>query len=56
MELNATIFSGSGSADNNVVNQTTVVVPKYLSYTFLCIVLISIPVVIVPALCGPLSL
>ena len=49
MALNTTIFSGSGSADD-VVNQTAATVPEYLSYTMLCIVLMSIPVVIVPAL------
>ena len=49
MALNTTIFSGSGSADN-VVNQTAATVPEYLSYTMLCIMLMSIPVVIVPAL------
>ena len=49
MALNTTIFSGSGSPDN-VVNQTAATVPEYLSYTMLCIVLMSIPVVIVPAL------
>ena len=49
MALNTTIFSDSGSVDN-VVNQTAATVPEYLSYTVLCIVLMSIPVVIVPAL------
>ena len=49
MALNTTIFIGSGSA-NNVVNQTSATVPEYLSYALLCIVLISIPVVVVPAL------
>ena len=49
MALNTTIFSGSGSADD-VANQTAATVPEYLSYTVLCITLISIPVVIVPAL------
>ena len=49
MVLNATIFSGSGS-DDNVANQSATAVPEYLSYTFLCIMLMSIPVVIVPAL------
>ena len=47
--LNTTIFSGSGSPDN-VVNQTAAMVPEYLSYATLRIVLMSIPVVIVPAL------
>ena len=49
MALNTTILSGSGSPDN-VANQTAATVPEYLSYTMLCIVLMSIPVVIVPAL------
>ena len=49
MAMNTTIFSGSGSADN-VANQIAVTVPEYLSYTLVCIVLMSIPVVIVPAL------
>ena len=49
MALNTTIFSVSGSADD-VVNQTAATVPEYLSYTMLCIVLMSIPLVIVPAL------
>ena len=52
MALNTAIFSGSGSPDN-VVNQTAATaaaVPEYLSYAMLCIVLMSIPVVIVPAL------
>ena len=49
MALNTTIFSGSGSADD-VANQTVATVTEYLSYTMLCIVLMSIPVVIVPAL------
>ena len=49
MALNTTIFSGSGSADD-VANQTAATVPEYLSYILLCIVLMSIPVVIVPAL------
>ena len=49
MALNITIFSGSGSADD-VDNQTAATVPEYLSYTVLCIALMSIPVVIVPAL------
>ena len=51
MTLNTTIFSGLGSADD-VVNQTATTVPEHLSYAFLCIVLMSIPVVIVPALCA----
>ena len=49
MALNTTIFSGSGSADN-VANPTAEMVPECLSYAFLCIVLMSVPVVIVPAL------
>ena len=49
MELNTTIFSGSGSSDN-VVNQTAATVPEYLSYVLVCIVFMGIPVVIVPAL------
>ena len=49
MASNTTIFSGSGSADN-VVDQTTTVLPEYLSYLMLFVVLMSIPVVIVPAL------
>ena len=49
MALNPTIFSDSGSADN-VVNQTAASVPEYLSYTLLCIVSTSSPVVIVLAL------
>ena len=49
MELNTTIFSGLGSGDN-VVDQTTTVVPKYLSYTMVFGVLLSIPSIIVPAL------
>ena len=49
MALNTTILSGSGSPDN-VANKTAATVPEYLSYTVLCITLMSIPVVIVPAL------
>ena len=49
MASNTTIFSGSGSADN-VVDQTTTVLPEYLSYLMLFVVLMSIPVVIIPAL------
>ena len=48
MASNTTIFSGSGSADN-VVDQTTTVLPEYLSYIMLFVVLMSIPVVIIPA-------
>ena len=49
MELNTTIFSGSGSADN-IVDQTTTVVPKYISYAMVFSVLLSIPLAIIPAL------
>ena len=49
MALNTTIFSGSGSADNEV-DQTASEVPEYLSYIILLVVSMSIPVVIVPAL------
>ena len=49
MASNMSIYIGSGSADN-VVDQTTTVLPEYLSYIMLFIVLMSIPVVIVPAL------
>ena len=49
MALNMTMFSGSGSADG-VVEQTAMVVPKYVSYTMLFIDSMSIPVVIVPSL------
>ena len=49
MALNITIFSGSGSADNEV-EQAASEVPEYASYALLCINLLSIPVVIVPAL------
>ena len=48
MELNTTIFSGSGSADS-VVDQATAVVPEYFSYVMLFFVLLSIPAVIVPS-------
>ena len=48
MELNTTIFSGSESTDN-VVNQTVAEVPEYLSYALLCLMSMSIPAVIVPA-------
>ena len=47
--MNTTVFSGSGSAENEV-NQTAVAVPEYVSYIKLCMLSISIPVVIVPAL------
>ena len=49
MALNITIFSDSESVDNEV-EQTTTAVPEYLSYTTLCVVALSIPMVIVPAL------
>ena len=49
MASNTTIFSGSGSADI-VVDQTTTVIPEYLSFAMLFVALMSIPVVIVPAL------
>ena len=49
MALNMTIFSGSGSADS-VIEQTTTVVPEYVSYTMLFVVSVSIPVVIDPSL------
>ena len=49
MELNTTIFSGSGYVDD-VVNQTAATIPEYLSYIYLCSTLMGIPVVIVPAL------
>ena len=48
MALNITIFSGSGF-DDNVVDQASSEVPEYVSYAMLCVVLLSIPVVIVPA-------
>ena len=49
MVLNTTIFSGSGSTENEM-DQTAVAVPEYLTYIKLCIMLFSIPVVIVPVL------
>ena len=49
MARNTTIFIGSGSPDN-VVDQPTAAVPEYLSYIKLCMLLFSIPVVIVPGL------
>ena len=48
MALNITIFSGSGF-DDNVVDQASSEVPEYVSYVMLCVLLLSIPVVIVPA-------
>ena len=48
MALNATIFSGSGSADNEV-EQAASGIPEYVSYALLCVYLLSIPMVIVPA-------
>ena len=50
MALNITIFSGSGSADNEAEQAAVSEVPAYASYAFLCVNLLSIPVVIVPAL------
>ena len=49
MASNITIFSGSGSTDNEV-DQAASEVPEYLSYIMLFVVSMSIPVVIVPAL------
>ena len=49
MAMNTTIFTGSGSTDN-IGDQTTTAVPKYVSYIKLFLMLFSIPVVIVPAL------
>ena len=49
MALNTTIFTGSGSADNEV-DETAVAVPEYLSYIKLFIVSMSFLVVLVPAL------
>ena len=50
MALNTTFFIGSGYADNdNVANQTAVVVPEYISYALLCVMSTSIPMVIIPA-------
>ena len=46
MALNTTIFSGSGPADD-LVDQSN---HEYLSYAMLCLMLMSIPMVIVPAL------
>ena len=50
MALNITIFSDSGSADNEVEQAAVSEVPAYASYALLCVNLLSIPVVIVPAL------
>ena len=47
--MNTTIFTGSGSTENEV-DQTAVAIPEYVSYIKLCMLLFSIPVVIVPAL------
>ena len=47
--MNATIFSGSGSTENEV-DQTAMALPEYVSYIKLCMLLFSIPVVMVPAL------
>ena len=49
MAMNTTIFTGSGSTENEI-DQTAVVLPEYVSYIKLCIVLMSIPVVMIPAL------
>ena len=49
MTLNKTIFSILESADYEV-NQTISGIPDYVSYAKLCIVSISIPAVIAPAL------
>ena len=49
MTLNKTIFSTLESADYEV-NQTVSGVPDYVSYAKLCIVSISIPAVIAPAM------
>ena len=49
MALNVTIFSGSGSADNEV-EQAVSEVPEYASYAMLFIVSLSIPMVIIPIL------
>ena len=48
MALNMTIFNGSGSTDNEV-EQAALEVPEYTSYALLCVYLLSIPVIIVPA-------
>ena len=50
MALNITIFSGSGSVDNEVEQAAVSEAPAYASYALLCVNLLSIPVVIVPAL------
>ena len=50
MALNMTIFSGSGSIDNEVEQLAASEVPEYTSYALLCVYLLSIPVIIVPAL------
>ena len=47
--MNTTIFSGSGSTDN-IGDQITTAVPKYVSYIKLFVMSLSIPMVIVPAL------
>ena len=49
MAMNTTIFTGSGSAENEI-DQTAAVLPEYVSYIKLCIMLISIPVVMIPTL------
>ena len=48
MALNITIFSGSGSADNEV-EQAISEVSEYVSYTMLFIVSMSISMVMIPA-------
>ena len=48
MALNVTIFSGSGS-DDNEVEQAVSEVSEYVSYTMLFIVSMSIPMVMIPA-------
>ena len=45
MVLNISIFSGSGSADNEVEQAAVSEVPTYASYALLCVNLLSIPVV-----------
>ena len=47
--MNMTIFSGSGSAENEV-DQIAMALPEYVSHIKLCMLLFSVPVVIVPAL------
>ena len=47
--MNTTIFTGSGSTENEVY-QTAMAIPEYVCYIKLCMLLFSIPMVIVPAL------